>query len=139
MFPFNPWGGERPKNPYGGGGLLAGNAGEPLSTVPVIDPQRYGEINVANVNLTGAPGQVALPSSPTLRTLLVIQNTGLTRVWVNFGDAASVQNGILLAAGTATEPGGSVFFDAMVPQNQVFALSVSAAGSISVVYCDKRI
>lgn len=128
---------KRNPQPYSGAGaMLTPEMVAMLPKVAIVEPQRFGDIVSARVQVDGGSG-VILNASPTVRTLLVIQNIFTVPVWVNFGNAAAVGSGILLDPAAGSNAGGTIFFDMMVPQNQIYAQTSGGDGAITVMYCDK--
>jgi hypothetical protein len=105
----------------------------------VSEPQRYPDAALIPFNV-GLVSQLVLTRTDTARVLLVIQNISAAPVWVNFGSNAGINNGLLLDAGVPATPaaGGAIFFDAAVPQGEVFAISNAANSTIIVLYANKR-
>ena len=106
--------------------------------VIVIEPQRAGDMSLFNAAIGTTSIQI-LTIPATTRTFLCIQNVSAAAIWVNFGSAAEVGTGLILSAGVPASniAGGSIFFDAWVPQGDVYAIATAAASQIVVSYSNK--
>ena len=87
----------------------------------VTEPQRYGSVTVLMTTLVLNVNTVLLLQPDTTRVFLAIQNLDATTdLWVNFGKAATVNNGLRLVAGA------TVWYDAFVSQDDINALSAAS-------------
>jgi hypothetical protein len=79
----------------------------------VVDPSRSGD--AIQLNLTAnIASRLVLPRQAGKRLLLAIVNTDLAnKIYVKFGSAASS------TSGRPINPGGDVFYDSFVPQDEV--------------------
>jgi len=123
------------------GGAISGDSAAPLSFIPpqqnnpntapvaVFDSTGYGNGLIQPI-VFAAPGDfLALPRPPSgVRTLLVIENTiaGFV-ITFNYDAPAAVGTGIQIAAG------GNVFFDKVVPQNDIHIFS-PVAGVVQIMW-----
>ncbi len=97
----------------------------------VADAMRYGDF--ANIQVTaGLNNQLILDRPQGKRIYLLIQNTHATQnMFVAFGTIATALNGIKI------NPGGNLFLDTIVPQNEVQIIADGAGTTGVVVYCNK--
>lgn len=100
----------------------------------VADTMRYGDF----VHLSFTVGQAGL-DSPILtrpqnkRIVLIIQNThGSLPLFVGFGVQPSATNGLRVGAGQ------NAFFDAVVPQSDVYLLGGGANVTGLITYCNQE-
>lgn len=103
------------------------------SSTFVSDPHHYATI----VSSTVTPGAVATPdpqpflvSPNTKRNLLMMRNasTGGQNIYVEFGKVASINTVLLLA------PGGILYLDEVVPQDDLYAACDVAGGILAYGY-----
>lgn len=112
--------------PPGSGTQAAQGASAPA---PVYTPGSYGEAVTVPIIFSAAGALLAL-RRPTagIRKLLIINNTiaGFA-ITVGYDGAPNVGNGLQIAAG------GNLFFDVVVPQNDIWIFS-PAAGTVQLIY-----
>ena len=112
-----------------GGAKPAAQGGNWNQKVLASEPQRYGQAQLYPVTLTASAGQLVAQRPTTTRTQLIIQNVSAFAVWINFGNQAAENNGLLLQGGS---PGGSIYQDTVVSQDEIYAFSTGAATIIIV-------
>lgn len=103
----------------------------PAADATITDPHHYATLQEGNFTppLTfSSSDQLFLPQSAARRNLLMIRNVGATNISIGFGNVATAQSALVLAAGAI------IIFDAVVPQNDLYAWSDAAAGQISYAY-----
>ena len=93
-------------------------------------PGMYGNAQVITPNFAVAGDQLILPRPATgTRTfLLIVNNLAASVVNVNFDNVASAAIGIQI------QPGGNLFMDQFVPQNDVH-IFLPIAGVVTVAFC----
>lgn len=126
-------------NPTRPQGVSGGGATLPFADEKVLitDLQKYGDLSLFNFN-AGVTSLRALTRPAVMRTFVCVQNISTSAVYVNFGGDASVGSGFLLgAAASAGTQGGAIFFDAWVPQGELYVIAASANSQIIVGFCDK--
>jgi hypothetical protein len=109
-----------------GPGSGGGNAGSGL-TQWIAEAHRYAKL--INLNFAVGVTSVSIIDAPvTFRNFLAFRNTGTTNLFISFGVAATQQSWLRLASNTI------ILFDAVVPQDDIFAISDAAGGALSVAY-----
>lgn len=94
--------------------------------VPVVDRMKYGDPINMTLNI-GTVNQAVLAAATSRRTFLAIfNNHAVQNMFLVFGGEATTVVGMRIPAG------GSIFFDAFVPQGEV-NLIASAAGTDGVL------
>lgn len=97
----------------------------------ITEPQKYGSITCQPVAISAGASTTILFQPDTTRVFLLIQNLDATAdIWVQFGTAAAINNGIRISAG------GSLLLDAFVAQDDVQVFCASAV-TISLSYANK--
>ena len=96
------------------------------------EPQRYPDLNSFNGAIAAAAVSFkALPRSSDTRVHLVIQNLDAANaLMVNFGAAATANLGIQVVAQ------GNLFYDAVVPQNDIFLFSTLGVSNFVIVFAN---
>lgn len=111
----------------------------PFSGVPldqltfVADTMRYGDFSHVSINALAAGSQnPIITRAPNKRIYLMIQNIDLVnQLFIGFGVVPSSKIGITLNAG------GSIIFDAVVPQDDIF-VAASVDGTLGLLtYCNQ--
>lgn len=97
--------------------------------VEIYDPHRYarlvGEQTIA-IPIT-AGGLLVLQEPDTMRNMLLLRNVSAAAViFIAFGNNATANSALSL------NPGTTILFDSVVPQDDVFALSDVAAGFLTI-------
>jgi hypothetical protein len=92
----------------------------------VYDPQKYGDAISVTIPLQTAVDMLILTRPMGARLMLVIYNPTVGPLYLSFGSDASVFS-IPITSGSA------IFFDAVVPQNDVHLFS-AIGGNIPVIY-----
>lgn len=113
--------------PPAGSGTQAANAAP--TPMAVNNPGNYGEAYTVPVIFGAAGALLALPRpSSGIRKLLIINNTiaGFA-ITIGFDTAPTVASGLQIATG------GNLFFDIVVPQNDIWIFA-PAAGTVQVIY-----
>ena len=99
----------------------------------VTEPQKYGETVLSNLVSAVGLNATVLQYPATVRVFLVVQNQdAVNDVWINFGNVAAINRGIKIAAG------GSAFYDAFVPQDDLNLFCVAAA-NFALHYANKAL
>lgn len=114
--------------PSGFVGYTGGPSGAGIASV--TEPQKYGSASCYPVAILAAIDTVILFQPDTTRVFLTLQNVSLNDVWVQFGVAAAVNNGLLLASG------GVFLFDAFVPSDDIHVFA-AIASTIILAYANK--
>lgn len=107
----------------GTGGFGSGYTGDPgsLPAARITEPQKYSETVISTVLSAAALNSVVLQQPATTRVFLCVQNLdAAVDLWLNFGAVAAVNRGIKVL------PGGSVFYDAFVPQDEINMFTASS-------------
>jgi hypothetical protein len=93
-------------------------------SVPVISPTSFQRVNVINFSLPTIADVLAITAPPEIRSFLAIRcsATSTVNLLIAFDNAASDST-----ASFALLPGGVLFLDSFVPQNDVH-LAASAVG-----------
>lgn len=102
----------------------AGNA-----PVPIYRPGMYGEGQLSPITFAGASDILVLPRpGKGIRAwLLIVNDLAASTIRVNFDSSASATIGIAIG------PGGNLFMDVVVPQNDIHVFS-PIAGLIHIAY-----
>lgn len=104
----------------------------PLGTPPVRTPERYAVFNgtkvfpatLASVNILQAPGPNEYRNALAIRN----PNAAGTDIYIDFGSDASTNSICKLA------PDEVWFFDAVVPQDDIYVIAVGGTGFVSIAY-----
>jgi len=99
-----------------------------LGLTSIRDDHHYANLTdvAASVDVVSAK---ILDEPPGLRNFLMLRNTSATQtIYIGFGRDATSSSTLAIAAGQ------TVLFDVVVPQDDVFALSSAAGGSLSFAY-----
>ncbi len=101
--------------------LKEGMSAEEARKVPqaIANPGIYGDMNSLLAPVGAAVDFLAVARPKCIRIMLIIQNPGVGNLFVDFDKQASLQSMLIV-------PGGSVFFDAAVPQNDIHLFSTLA-------------
>jgi hypothetical protein len=96
---------------------------------PIFNPGLYGDAQVLTLIYAAAGDVLAIPRPATnQRVLLIIVNQlAAGNIMINYDNPGSAASGIPIAAG------GNIFYDTVVPQNDVH-IWASAAGTVQVSY-----
>lgn len=99
------------------------------SPVPVFDKHHYTDLNGEQVIAVGVASVLVLAESSTKRNMLGFRNssTGANVIYIAFGTNATTLSWLSL------DPGEMLLLDSVVPQDEVYAISDLAAGSLTVV------
>lgn len=93
----------------------------------VFDPGNYGDMIIKPVILAAGVDQLAIPRPQYERIYILIQNNTTGFVYMTFDNAATLLNGIIIAAG------GNYLADSRVPQNDLHLMS-PAGGNVIACY-----
>lgn len=109
--------------------LSAGMTPEETRRVPaaIYNGGIYADMVQMLVPLAAGQEALALPRPKNTRILLVIQNPGVSNLYVAFDQVAS-------NAAMAVPPNGNLFFDAAVPQNDIHILYGAAVDILIPVF-----
>jgi hypothetical protein len=108
--------------------FLAPNDNGGVPTSPIFDPHHYARLNGEQIfTLAVTTSELIAPRTGTLRNMLFLRNaSGAADVYVSFGNAASLNSILKLAAGD------QILLDAVVPQDDIFAYSTVGGAQIVV-------
>lgn len=133
--PLEPWDypqslpqlprGQAPSPVLGGQFLPGSGAG----AQPVRDPHHYATLSGSASLPIGTTSTLVLASPPTYRNMLLVRNTGATNIFIDFGADADVNRTPIRLI-----PNAILIFDAVLPQDDVFAVSDAAGGAIGISY-----
>lgn len=102
----------------------------PGSQFGVVDTTRYATV-VSSVIAIGTVSALFLNRPTGKRILLGIRNSSsAANIFIDFGTAATTNSFLELI------PGQTVFFDAVIPQNDLFAIADAAGGQLSFIYAE---
>ena len=97
------------------------------ATVDIRDVYRYASI--VTINITVGTTSVKFLDSPIgKRNFLGFRNVGLTTIYIDFNQNASTTAWLALTSGTI------ILLDTVVPQDDLYALSSGAGGSLTYAY-----
>jgi len=116
--------------------LQGADAGSGFPGVGVFDPRRYVNVNPVQPFTVGTADQILLLQATRFRTLLVIVNTSTNVMRINFTAASGANSIPLNPASAAGQGGGVLFFDAIVPQNEVHGSGSAAATTGVLLYAE---
>ena len=140
------WPGEAPANPLASIDIQSGAQSTPASPIPAsmgvpslppsamgapsYMPCMYGNAQVITPLFAGAGDLLVLPRPATGQRvfLLIVNNLAASVANVNFDNVASAAIGIQI------QPGGNLFMDQFVPQNDIH-IFIPIAGVITVAFC----
>lgn len=117
--------GQRQFYPVGAPGGPATPAG-PAAT-PVDDPYRYATLNGETVVAVGTASIQVLAEPASRRNILGFRNSGATNLFIAFGNDATTNSFLRLAANVM------VLFDTVVPQDDVYCISDAVSGQLTLI------
>lgn len=100
----------------------------------IYDNYRYGD--AVHLPCIAGADDVVLPGAGSIRVLCVIQNQSVNDVYFAFGCDATLANGVSL--GIRLAAGGTGFYDAFVPQNDLHLFSAVAGSFVLVQFAMKQ-
>lgn len=122
---FSPGGAPVPAAPVGLGGI-------PPDAVPVKNSERYAFLRGSGAfPVTNAAGGTKLVEAPPdKRNFLMMRNSsaGAVNIFVEFGNIASTASTVRLAQNEM------ILFDAVVPQDDIYAIADGASAQLSISY-----
>lgn len=111
------------------GGLTPAPSDPGGPVAPVFDKHHYADLNGEQVIAVGVASVQVLAESSTKRNMLGFRNSsaGANVIFIAFGSNATTQSWLRLAQNEM------VLLDVVVPQDEVYAISDAAAGSLTVI------
>jgi hypothetical protein len=96
--------------------------------VHVTAPHWYAEL-IESVAPVGVDSSIVIARPGNgVRNMLILRNSGATNLFIAFGNNASVNSTLRVTANTM------ILMDAVVPQNDIYAISDAAGGQLSYSY-----
>ncbi|MHB8674550.1 MAG: hypothetical protein ACYDAK_12860 [Candidatus Limnocylindrales bacterium] len=110
--------------------MVASSVGPAEMGVPSFSPAQFGNAQIITPVFAAAGDQLVLPRPATGQRvfLLIVNNLAASVANVNFDNIASAAIGIQI------QPGGNLFMDQFVPQNDIH-IFIPIAGVITVAFC----
>lgn len=94
----------------------------------VREAHRYAQLNGSVVFNITTQSQLILPSPQNFRNMLILRNVAGNPVNLDFGRDADANAAIQLVAG------GILLFDTVVPQDDLYAVGIGGAATLSVAF-----
>lgn len=120
-------------NVSGGSGLAI-----PPAAVAIYDLARFAILN-GSKPFTVAQTSVAplVDQPPSWRSFLHFRNasgSGGANLYINFGDVAAIDGSGIAGSGFKLAPDEQILFDAVVPQDDIYAIADAAGGLLVISY-----
>jgi hypothetical protein len=111
--------------------IASGAVVQARDAAPVREAHRYAQINGSVVFPVSVTSRLVLPAPQNFRNLLIVRNStalGGQTVYLEFGREANGDSAIELT------PGGTILFDTVVPQDDIYAIAPGGPTSITVSF-----